>query len=361
MSLYTSALRPVLFGMDAEQAHDLAKIALRTDWPWRAFAGARREVPGLAVTLGGLRLANPFCLSPGFDKNAEAFAGLLHLGFGAITVGSILPVPRAGNPKPRLLRYPAENALGNCYGLPSDGVEVCAARLRAAAGRARTTPVFANIDAPTIPEYVRSFEMLEPLVDGIELGLQCPNNRDDHGEFHDPAVFEALLGEITKRRRKPLFIKLALPVDDKDMDNRIDLAMRAARLGVDGVNVPGIFKREEPNVSLGVATVSGAPTLPRTLRIVRDLAAATKGRIAIRANGGIMSGADALHVIMAGATSIDILSAFIYRGWRAAPELCAELATAMREAGLASLDELKGRAAAARGAAEHNLQGTYRA
>ena len=340
MSLYSRLLRPALFRIDAEVAHEVAKTALRSQWLWRSLAAAPSD-PSLSVALGPLRLANPICLSPGFDKNAEALAGLQYLGFGAITVGSILPDWRPGNPKPRLLRYPEENALGNCYGLPSDGVDACAARLRANAATRPRLPVIANIDAPTIPLYVRSFELLEPYVDAIELGLQCPNNREDHGEFHDPAVFETLLTEIAKRRKKPLFIKLAFPDGDEDMSNRIDLALRAIKFGIDGINVPGIFKRDEPRVSLGIATISGQPTFARTLKIVRELAAATKGKIAIRANGGIMTGENVLEVLMAGASSVDVLSAFIYRGWAAARELNAELLTAMRSAGVSSLQSLK--------------------
>jgi dihydroorotate dehydrogenase len=340
MNLYDAILRPALFKIDAEKAHDLAKATLRSEWLWRAMSADANE-SRLQVNLGGMTLSNPICLSAGFDKNAEALLGLQHLGFGAITIGSILPTARPGNPKPRLIRYPAESSLGNCYGLPSDGVDACAKRLKAVRAAALRVPVIANIDAPSIDLYVRSFEIIEPLVNAVELGLQCPNNPEDHGELHDPAVFEALLTEIMKRRRKPIFLKLAFPASDKEMLNRCNLAERAVKFGVDGINVPGIFKRAEPGVSLGVATVSGKAAFARTLSIVRELAHATKGRIAIKANGGIMTGEDALAVLMAGATTIDVLSAFVFRGWSVAAGINNELLASMQRERISSLASLK--------------------
>lgn len=340
MSAYDRMLRSALFGLPAEFAHDLAKMTLKSGWPWRSL-GLGRNDPRLQVNLAGITLSNPVCLSAGFDKNAEALRGLQYLGFGAVTVGSILPTKRPGNPKPRLIRYPDETSLGNCYGLPSDGVDVCAERLAQVRAGNLFSPVVANIDAPSIELYLRSFELIEPLVNAVELGLQCPNNTEDHGEFHDPVVFESLLTEIMKRRRKPLFVKLAFPGSDKDMQNRLDLAQRAVRLGVDGINVPGIFKREEPQVSLGVATITGKAAFERTLVIVRELADATQGRIAIKANGGITTGEDALKVLMAGATTFDILSAFVFRGWSAASLINDELLTLMQREGISSLESLR--------------------
>jgi dihydroorotate dehydrogenase len=344
LTIYSEGLRPFLFRFDAEKAHDLAKFSLRTSWPWRALSLHSADAR-LNVAVGGLDLPNPICLSPGFDKNAEALAGLQHLGFGAVTVGSILPVARTGNPRPRLLRYPAEEALGNCYGLPSDGVDRCAPRLARFRKRGLRSRVVANIDASSVDLYLRSFGLIEPHVDAVELGLQCPNNTEDHGEFHDPAVFEALLGSIMRRRTRPVFIKLAYPQSEADMQNRLDLAQRAVRLGVDGINVPGIFKRTEPGVSLGVATISGKPAFARTLTIVRRLSEATKGRIAIRANGGITTGEDALQVMMAGASSIDILSAFVFRGWTAAADINRELLQSMEREGVRSLQSLQSKPA----------------
>lgn len=343
MDVYDSILRPVLFNLQAETAHRMATTVLRSEWPWRnRSAGVADE--RLQTNIGGLAIANPICLSAGFDKNAEALAGLQHLGFGAVTVGSILPDIRPGNPRPRLIRFPEEMSLGNCYGLPSDGVDTCTKRLATVRANQLRAPVIANIDAPSVDLYLRSFELVEPLVNAVELGLQCPNNTEDHGEFHDPVLFETLLTSIMKRRRKPVFLKLALPDSEKAMQNRLDLAERAAHFGVDGINVPGIFKRPEPGVSLGVATISGKAAFARTLSIVRELSKATRGRIAIKANGGIMTGEDALQVLIAGASSIDVLSAFIYRGWATPHLIGRELLAAMRREGIASLQSLKTKA-----------------
>src|SRR5947209_6894480 len=111
-ALYTALLRPLLFRLPPEAAHELGKAALKHAFPWNLLA-AQHTVPDprLRTRLGGLELASPVGLAAGFDKNAEALAGLEHLGFGYVTVGSVLPGPRPGNSKPRLIRYPDRESM----------------------------------------------------------------------------------------------------------------------------------------------------------------------------------------------------------------------------------------------------------
>src|ERR1051325_2326187 len=121
-TFYERFLRPVLFRLPGEVAHDLGKLTLRTSLPWRWLGrGLCVDDPRLSTEVGGLALANPVGVSAGLDKKAAALPGLMHLGVGAVTVGSILPDRRPGNPKPRLIRYPEQETLLNCYGLPSLG------------------------------------------------------------------------------------------------------------------------------------------------------------------------------------------------------------------------------------------------
>jgi dihydroorotate dehydrogenase len=294
----------------------------------------------LRTRVGGLELANPIGVSAGLDKNAPALPGLMQLGFGAITVGSILPERRPGNPKPRLIRYPEQQSMLNCYGLPSIGLEACVANLRRR--RAGTgTKVIANIDAPTVELYLRSFEAVQDHVDAIELGLQCPNNRDDTGDMHEPHNFERLLKGVALRKRKPVFVKMAFYVTDAERQNRLGLVEMAARHGLDGVVIPGIFKKEDARVSLGVGATSGRVTFERNLATVRDVVDAARGRIAVKSNGGVFSGADALAVLSAGAAAIDVLTAIVYRGWEAASLINRELLALMDEQRIPSIAALR--------------------
>src|SRR5580693_3248043 len=127
--MYDRLVRPLLFRLDAETAHDLARFALRRDFPWSLMASGTDE-PRLAVKAGGWKLASPFGLAAGFDKNGDTVPGLQHLGFDYLCVGSILPKPQAGHPWPRLLRYPETQSMINCYGLPSDGLDACVTKFK---------------------------------------------------------------------------------------------------------------------------------------------------------------------------------------------------------------------------------------
>lgn len=351
-TFYERAIRPALFRLPGEVAHDLGKLTLRSSLPWRWLGrGLRGDDPRLRTRVGGLELANPIGVSAGLDKNAAALPGLMQLGFGAITVGSILPEPRPGNPKPRLIRYPEQESMLNCYGLPSVGLEACLLNLRRR--RATTgTKVIANIDAPTVALYLRSFEAIQDHVDAIELGLQCPNNRDDAGDMHEPQNFERLLQGVSARKRKPVFVKMAFYVTDAERQNRMGLVELAARYGLDAIVIPGIYKKEDKNVSLGIGATSGRVTFERNLATVRDAVDAARGRIAVKSNGGVFTGAEALAVLSAGAVAIDILTAIVYRGWEAAARINRELLALMDQQGIPDLAALRPAPATRRRAAE---------
>ncbi|MBI4493129.1 MAG: dihydroorotate dehydrogenase 2 [Chloroflexi bacterium] len=344
IDLYRSVLRPLLFRLDAETAHHLGERALAAGFPWGLY-GDRLFVPDprLRVEVAGLSFANPVGLAPGFDKNARTIPALQQLGFGYVVVGGILPHPRPGNPRPRVLRYVEKESLINCYGLPSDGLEACAARLRRV--RTDTTRVLANMDAFTVDEYVRSFETLQPLVDAMEVHTMCPNNRDDRGEFLRRGQFEQMLQAIAPRKRKPLFVKLLPWENETEHQERLGMVELGLHYGVDGYTIPGTWNLPEPRLSIGRGHISGRMAFPRTLEIVRELAEVTRGRAAIKALGGIASGEDAFQAIAAGATLVELLSAFVYEGWTVVRRINQELAALMAARGFPSVAALRGSAA----------------
>jgi len=176
MSLYQSIARPLLFRLSPDHSHAVAHAALRIPAPWRAMSALGRwrlDDPRLRVRFAGVDLPNPIGLAAGFDKNCELMGALACFGFGFITVGSIMPQPRYGNPFPRLVRYPETQSLADAMGVPSRGRDYCVRRLRA--HRATQTPVFANIGGFTAAEIADSFFAIEPYVDAVEISLMCPN------------------------------------------------------------------------------------------------------------------------------------------------------------------------------------------
>jgi dihydroorotate dehydrogenase len=344
MNLYGSLVRPLLFRLDAETAHQLALRVMAAGFPW-GVCGDRLLVrdPRLRVTVEGLTFVNPVGLAAGLDKNARVVPSLQQLGFGYVTVGSILPRPRAGNPRPRVLRYVGQESLINCYGLPSDGLDACAARLR----RVRTgaTRLVANIDASTVEEYVRAFETLQPLADAIEINAKCPNNRDDSGEFLHAHQFEQMLRAMAPRKRKPLFVKILPWETEAEHQERLHMVELGLHYGVDGYTVAGTWTQAEPRLSLGCGHISGRIAFPRTLEMVRELHAVLRGRAAIKALGGLSSGKDAFQAIAAGATLVELLTALVYQGWTVAARINRELLALMAAHGIPDVAALRGSAA----------------
>jgi len=337
---YERLLRLLLFRLEPETAHRLGLFALQWEFPWSLFSpfddGGR-----LAVKAGDWNLRSPIGLAAGFDKNGVAVPGLQRLGFDYVTVGSILPEPAAGHPRPRLICNPQTESMVNCYGLPSDGLDTCTANFRRLKSRELRTRLIANVHAATVADYARCCAALAPYAEGIELALRCPN-RSDHLSIYPIADLDELLG--TLRRQMPgkaLFVKLPPYANHQEQQNRLELVERAIHFGLAGVTIPGNWTVAEPRLSRGQGSLSGRPTFANNLAIVRAIAAVTKGRIAIKASGGVHTGADALQLLLAGATMIDILTAFIFRGWNTVANIKAELLALMDERGIARLADLQ--------------------
>jgi dihydroorotate dehydrogenase len=330
MALYESVARPLLFRLSPDRSHALAQAALRASAPWRAasaLGGWRIDDPRLRVRFAGLDLPNPIGLAAGFDKNCELMDALACFGFGFITVGSIMPAPRFGNPFPRLVRYPETASLADAMGVPSRGRDYCVARLR---GFRRTqTPLLANIGGFTAAEIADSFFAVEPYVDAVEISLMCPNVAP--GEtFDELGLLRDVLARI-EARRKPAIVRV--PNDTAVAPDRLaELIERCIAAGVAGLKVAGGKPVPEPRLGVKQGTLHGGAIFERAIANVERAAGIASGRIPIKGNGGVSSGADALAMLRAGATCIDVYSAFIYRGWRAVRDINRELIAARAEA-----------------------------
>ncbi len=173
--------RPLFFAMPPEAAHRVAMSLLALPAPWTRLGGTRTDA-SLETDLAGLRLRNPIGLAAGFDKACRRLETLGALGFGYVVGGTVTRAARAGNASPRIARSPRQHSMVNAMGLPNPGAEAVAATLR---DRARgPAPRFVSIADEAIDDAISSFELLEPLVDGVEVNASCPNvswgrDRDD--------------------------------------------------------------------------------------------------------------------------------------------------------------------------------------
>jgi dihydroorotate dehydrogenase len=274
--------------------------------PWERIGGAVRD-PSLAVDLCGIRLANPVGLAAGFDKTCGHLDTLGRLGFGFVVGGTITRAPRAGNPKPRIVRAPRRRAIVNAMGLPNPGAEAAAAHLASAR---RTAPRFASVADEELPEAIATVALLAPHVDGIELNASSPNAPWRHDPTHMTRLLEAFAG----RTDRPILLKLPPFTTDEERATVLDLARMAVAAGARGLVCANTAPVDDLRLATGRGGLSGGPLTERTPASVAAVAAATGHAVPIVACGGIFTAADVRRCLDAGATAVQLYTGLIYRG-----------------------------------------------
>jgi dihydroorotate dehydrogenase len=338
MNLY-ALLRSALFQLPADRAHDLARLALRVQAPYR-WLGRSLQLrdPRLATTLAGIPLANPIGLAPGFDKDGDLLGSLQHLGFGYVVVGSLTVEPRAGNPRPRLVRYPDRLSIANSMGLPNRGIDAAARAL--AARPATATTVLASVAGFSTESILAGVAALEPHVAAVEVGLICPNTSESE-RLRELEIVGDLVAELGRRRTKPVFVKLPPYHSPEDRDRVLKMADLCAGARLDGVSVNGGRNVVERRLAVGRGSLAGRDTFRDALRIVAEVAEHAAGRLLVRASGGVFTGDDAALMLRAGAATVEVYSSFIYRGWRVAEEINRGLLEILTREGLPSVEHLR--------------------
>ncbi|PKO40835.1 MAG: dihydroorotate dehydrogenase (quinone) [Betaproteobacteria bacterium HGW-Betaproteobacteria-3] len=344
MSLLPYALaRPFLFGLDAETAHELTLNGLArvqgTPLQW-AYCSGMVDDP---VTLAGLRFPNRVGLAAGLDKNARCIDAFGAMGFGFVEVGTVTPLAQPGNPKPRMFRLPQAQALINRLGFNNDGLDAFIANVQKSSFRAQGRILGLNIgkNASTPMEratddYLLGLSGVYPHADYVTVNISSPNTRNLRALQSDEAL-DGLLGAIAARRealaqqtgrRVPLFVKIAPDLDDAQI---AAIASALQRHGMDGVVATNTTVAREAVQGLPHAEeaggLSGAPVLAASNRVIRTLRKALGPGFPIIGVGGVLSGADAVSKIEAGADVVQIYTGLIYRG----PALVRQAALAIRK------------------------------
>lgn len=346
------SVSPLFRLLPPETAHRLAIRAL----PWLP-ARPLPDYPRLRARLGPLPLAHPVGLAAGFDKDAEAFAALLRLGFAAVEVGTVTPRPQAGNPRPRLFRLPEDAAVVNRLGFNNAGLEAAAGRLaRRATGGVVGANIGMNRDAPDpVADYRLGLERLHPLVDYVTINVSSPNTPGlralQHRENLRP-LLEALL-EARERlagpggARKPLLLKVAPDLDEPGEAAVADLALE---LRLDGLVVGNTTVERPPWLRSPHAAeaggLSGRPLFPLSTRLLARFALRLSGRVPLVGVGGVSTGLDAYAKVRAGASAVQLYTGLVHRGPRIVHRILAELDAAVARDGLDRLADAVGRDAA---------------
>ncbi|RLS53709.1 MAG: quinone-dependent dihydroorotate dehydrogenase [Planctomycetota bacterium] len=344
--LYRTLLRPLLFRLDAETAHHLTMgmlQVLRTLPGGMALARllCAGSSVGLERTVFGLRFQNPVGLAAGLDKDAVINEGWESFGFGFVEIGTITPRPQPGNDRPRLFRLIRDRAIINRMGFNSGGVEAAVARLKnvpthrrivlaANIGKNKTTP---NADAEQ--DYLACLRPLFPYVDYFVVNVSSPNTPNLR-ELQDREPLTRLLLTLQDYNHsqplpKPILLKIAPDLSSSQLDDILAIAQEAQLAGLVATNTTidrsGLATPESEVNRLGAGGLSGAPLTSRSTEVVRYLIENRQRQLPIVAVGGVMTPADALAKLDAGASLVQVYSGFIYEG----PALVRGILQSLRE------------------------------
>ncbi|GAB4392550.1 MAG: quinone-dependent dihydroorotate dehydrogenase [Gammaproteobacteria bacterium] len=330
---YKSIIRPLLFCLDPELAHDVALKGLRYAAPLLSKTPA-----GKATQVMGITFPNRVGLSAGLDKNGDYILALSKLGFGFIEVGTVVPLPQAGNPRPRLFRLTERHALINRMGFNSKGLEYCICRIEKLnrqiilgvnIGKNLQTPVERAVD-----DYIICMRRVYPHASYITINISSPNTPGLR-QLQQEQQLRQLLQDLKHEQHQlhqqferyvPLAVKIAPDLTDKEIINMADIFVECNIDGVIATNtalsrraVMGMRHAQE------IGGLSGEPIFDSSTHVLEVLAQRLAGKIPLMGVGGIHDEQTARQKIAAGAELIQIYTGLIYEG----PELVRRLVNAL--------------------------------
>lgn len=326
-------LRPLLFSLDAETAHNLTFTLAGGPLGALSPAFAANKYPALATNAFGLQLPNPLGLAAGLDKDARLLPVWQRMGFGFVEVGTVTPLPQAGNPRPRLFRLKKDRALLNRMGFNNGGVEQMARRL---AERPKGLIVGANIgknkDTPNeraVDDYLKCFRPLQDKADYFVVNVSSPNTPGLR-ELQGKEALTEILSELQNINSlaKPILLKIAPDLTDTQLDEVAQVVQATSVAGIIATNTTlsrdGLHTPAAEVQAIGAGGLSGAPLTARAQQVATHLSGLGVPFIGV---GGIMDGPTAQARLQAGASLVQVYSGFIYRGPALVPEILGHLAS----------------------------------
>lgn len=316
---------------------DLALSLIRRLDPERAY---RLTIRALALGLGprcraipdsclssevfGLTFPTPVGLAAGFDKDAEAVQASLALGFGFVEIGTVTPRPQAGNPKPRLFRLSADNAVINRMGFNNRGAESAAERLRQVRRASLSGPVGVNIgrnkdSTDAAADYADCARLLAPFADFLTINVSSPNTPGLRA-LQSPDQLRDLVAAVRDAAAgtgavPPILVKIAPDLEDADLRAIAAVAREPDVAGLIISNTTITRPEGLRDSQKGqIGGLSGQPLFERSTEVLRRVYALSEGTVPLIGVGGIASAADAYAKIRAGASLVQLYSALVYHG-----------------------------------------------
>ena len=329
--MYRLLIRPLLFLLDPEDVHHLVFRLIRIGF---AIPGIRQLCTLLygvkdksqARTLFGLTFPNPIGLAAGFDKNALIAEDWAAFGFGFIEIGTVTPLPQAGNPRPRLFRLPADQALINRMGFNNDGATAVANRLRNRRGKLIIGGnIGKNKDTPNdqaVLDYEKAFLALADHVDFITVNVSSPNTPNLRA-LQDRDQLALILNRLNtlnaeRNQPRPILLKIAPDLTTAQLDDIVSIARDCHLAGLIATNTTisrdNLKTPAATITTIGAGGLSGGPLRHRSNEVIRYLRQQLGPDYPLIGVGGIMTPQDARDKLAAGADLVQVYTGFVYWG-----------------------------------------------
>ena len=343
-----SILKPFLFSLDPETAHDLAIKTLKINpFPSKMFEVEDEQM--LKIKLLGKNFPNPVGLAAGFDKSAEAYNSLLKLGFGFVEVGTVTPLKQFGNPKPRIFRLEGDGALINRLGFNNDGIEIIKNRIKSD-GKKGVLGINIGPNKDTKDQkndFCLGLKNFFDIADYITINISSPNT-EGLRDFHDQEKLKDLLLALNKIKKEnkthiPLLLKVSPDIQDNHISEIIDVATKS---DISAIIITNTTDGNRDNLKSEIKEqggLSGEPLQQISTNMIKKFYKQLNGKIPIVGVGGVNSGKSAYEKIIAGASLLQLYTGFVYRGPLAAKDIKKELIQILKAEGIKNIKEAIGK------------------
>jgi dihydroorotate dehydrogenase len=343
-----SILRPYIFSLDPEVAHDLAIKSLKANILPKSFFNVEEEEK-LETTLFNKKISNPIGLAAGFDKSAEVYNSLFKFGFGFIEVGTVTPKRQLGNPKPRIFRLEKDQALINRLGFNNHGSEIISKRISD-----NQPNGFLGINIGPNKEtknkeedYYACLSKLSGYSGYITINISSPNTVGLRN-FHNQNEMEKLLIGLNKIKKnmnldQPIAIKISPDIDDGEIAGIVELTKKHDIQGIIISNTTDSNREKLSDIKKNeTGGLSGHPIKDISTKLIKKFYKETRGEIKIIGVGGIDSGQSAFEKITAGADAVQLYTGMVYKGPGIVKEIKKELISILKKENFKNISQAVG-------------------